>query len=275
MMVGDGPDRVDAEAEARDARLAGQGVLPRQDRHGGAAARRRRPLPAAVEQRVVRPERARGAGVGRAGHRLERRRTSGGRSRWRDRIPLRGRRRRRHGRRRAGHPSRPRPMARDEQRSRRRMRASVFRSTRSSATTRRSTSTRSLRRPVLSEMRARRLTSARGRVSLAHAIILGIVQGLSEFLPVSSSAHLTLVPWLFHWDDPGLAFDVALHVGTLIAVLWYFRAQWIALARAARRAGHCRRNAGASSFSSSPRSRARSPGSRWRSTPTARFAIRA
>jgi undecaprenyl-diphosphatase len=70
-------------------------------------------------------------------------------------------------------------------------------------------------------------------VSLWHAIVLGIVQGLSEFLPVSSSAHLTLVPWLFHWDDPGLAFDVALHVGTLIAVLWYFRAQWIALVRAA------------------------------------------
>jgi undecaprenyl-diphosphatase len=69
-------------------------------------------------------------------------------------------------------------------------------------------------------------------VSLAHAIILGIVQGLSEFLPVSSSAHLTLVPWLFHWNDPGLAFDVALHVGTLIAVLWYFRAQWIAMVRA-------------------------------------------
>ncbi|HEY2164363.1 MAG TPA: undecaprenyl-diphosphate phosphatase, partial [Gemmatimonadaceae bacterium] len=70
-------------------------------------------------------------------------------------------------------------------------------------------------------------------MSLAHAIILGIVQGLSEFLPVSSSAHLALVPWLLHWDDPGLAFDVALHVGTLIAVLWYFRVQWIALARAA------------------------------------------
>jgi undecaprenyl-diphosphatase len=69
-------------------------------------------------------------------------------------------------------------------------------------------------------------------VSLAHAIILGIVQGLAEFLPVSSSAHLALVPWLFHWDDPGLAFDVALHVGTLIAVLWYFRAQWVALVRA-------------------------------------------
>lgn len=70
-------------------------------------------------------------------------------------------------------------------------------------------------------------------MNLTHAIVLGIVQGLSEFLPVSSSAHLALVPWLLHWDDPGLAFDVALHVGTLIAVLWYFRAQWISLARAA------------------------------------------
>jgi len=70
-------------------------------------------------------------------------------------------------------------------------------------------------------------------VSLFHAIVLGIVQGLGEFLPVSSSAHLALVPWLFHWDDPGLAFDVALHVGTLIAVLWYFREQWIALVKAA------------------------------------------
>jgi undecaprenyl-diphosphatase len=62
---------------------------------------------------------------------------------------------------------------------------------------------------------------------------VSIVQGLGEFLPVSSSAHLALVPWLLHWDDPGLAFDVALHVGTLIAVLWYFREQWIALAKAA------------------------------------------
>lgn len=70
-------------------------------------------------------------------------------------------------------------------------------------------------------------------MSLWHAIVLGIVQGLAEFLPVSSSAHLALVPWLFHWDDPGLAFDVALHVGTLIAVLWYFRTQWMSLLRAA------------------------------------------
>ena len=65
------------------------------------------------------------------------------------------------------------------------------------------------------------------------ALVLGILQGLSEFLPISSSAHLTLAPWLLGWEDPGLAFDVALHLGTLIAVLWYFRAEWAALVRAA------------------------------------------
>jgi len=65
------------------------------------------------------------------------------------------------------------------------------------------------------------------------AIALGIIQGLSEFLPISSSAHLTLAPWLFGWEDPGLPFDVALHFGTLLAVLWYFRIEWLALIRAA------------------------------------------
>lgn len=65
------------------------------------------------------------------------------------------------------------------------------------------------------------------------ALVLGLLQGLGEFLPISSSAHLALAPWLFHWEDPGLAFDVALHVGTLVAVLWYFRREWVALARAA------------------------------------------
>lgn len=65
------------------------------------------------------------------------------------------------------------------------------------------------------------------------ALVLGILQGLSEFLPISSSAHLALAPWLFNWPDPGLAFDVALHLGTLIAVLWYFRAEWGRLTRAA------------------------------------------
>ena len=65
------------------------------------------------------------------------------------------------------------------------------------------------------------------------AIALGIIQGLSEFLPISSSAHLTLAPWLFGWEDPGLAFDVALHFGTLLAVLWYFRLEWLQLIKAA------------------------------------------
>ena len=57
------------------------------------------------------------------------------------------------------------------------------------------------------------------------AIILGIVQGVAEFAPISSSAHLIIVPWLFGWTDPllsGLAFDVALHLGTLAAVVIYF-----------------------------------------------------
>src|SRR3954471_24561170 len=54
------------------------------------------------------------------------------------------------------------------------------------------------------------------------AFVLGVVQGLSEFLPISSSAHLILVPRFMHWPDPGLAFDVALHLGTLLAVLVYF-----------------------------------------------------
>jgi len=66
-------------------------------------------------------------------------------------------------------------------------------------------------------------------VSVLHAIILGIVQGLSEFLPISSSGHLILVPELFGWNEltsnPSLnkTFDVALHMGTLIAAVWYFR----------------------------------------------------
>ena len=71
-------------------------------------------------------------------------------------------------------------------------------------------------------------------MNVLQAVVLGLVQGLSEFLPVSSSAHLALVPWLFGWRDPGLAFDVALHVGTLTAVLWYFRAEWWRLTLAAR-----------------------------------------
>src|SRR5574337_845643 len=63
----------------------------------------------------------------------------------------------------------------------------------------------------------------------AHAIVLGIVQGLAEFLPISSSAHLVLIPWFFGWDDPGLAFDVALHLGTLFALLVYYWREWLAM----------------------------------------------
>ena len=70
-------------------------------------------------------------------------------------------------------------------------------------------------------------------MNVFHALVLGIVQGLAEFLPISSSAHLSLVPYVFGWDDPGLAFDVALHLGTLGAVLWYFRDEWIKLTKAA------------------------------------------
>jgi undecaprenyl-diphosphatase len=62
---------------------------------------------------------------------------------------------------------------------------------------------------------------------LIEAIVLGIVQGLTEFLPISSTAHLILIPWLFGWKDPGLAFDVALHVGTLAAILIYFFRDWV------------------------------------------------
>ena len=63
---------------------------------------------------------------------------------------------------------------------------------------------------------------------ISHAIILGLVQGLTEFLPISSSGHLLIVPWLFNWndfDDESIekAFDVALHIGTLIAAIVYFR----------------------------------------------------
>ena len=67
---------------------------------------------------------------------------------------------------------------------------------------------------------------------LIQAIVLGIVQGLTEFLPVSSSGHLIVVPALLGWDDPfieSLAFSVMLHVATLLALLIYFRADWIRL----------------------------------------------
>lgn len=62
------------------------------------------------------------------------------------------------------------------------------------------------------------------------AVVLGIVQGVGEFLPISSSAHLVLVPWLMGWPYAGLTFDVALHVGTLFAVVSFFWRDWLQMA---------------------------------------------
>ncbi len=62
-----------------------------------------------------------------------------------------------------------------------------------------------------------------------HAIILGIVQGLTEFLPVSSSAHLNVFPWIFGWEEISESFDVALHLGTLLAICIFFFKDWINL----------------------------------------------
>jgi undecaprenyl-diphosphatase len=78
-------------------------------------------------------------------------------------------------------------------------------------------------------------------VSIFHAIVLGITQGLSEYLPISSSGHLILVPWLFGWDDFAgndhlkKTFDVALHMGTLAGALAYFRADVMRYSRASLR----------------------------------------
>jgi undecaprenyl-diphosphatase len=69
-------------------------------------------------------------------------------------------------------------------------------------------------------------------MTVSQAIVLGLVQGLGEFLPISSSAHLALVPWVAGWQDPGLAVDVALHLGTLVALLVYFRQDLVRLGRA-------------------------------------------
>jgi len=80
-------------------------------------------------------------------------------------------------------------------------------------------------------------------LEILQAIVLGVAQGLTEFLPISSSAHLIIIPWLFGWDSFGLAFDVALHLGTLAAILIYFRRDLIAIPRGliAERAALARR----------------------------------
>lgn len=66
-------------------------------------------------------------------------------------------------------------------------------------------------------------------MDMVQAVILGLVQGLGEFLPISSSAHLVLAPWLMNWAYFGLTFDIALHFGTLIAVVIYFWKDWLKL----------------------------------------------
>lgn len=65
--------------------------------------------------------------------------------------------------------------------------------------------------------------------AIIHALILGIVQGLTEFLPVSSSAHLNIFPWIFGWEEISESFDVALHLGTLLAILIFFYKDWLKL----------------------------------------------
>ncbi len=65
-------------------------------------------------------------------------------------------------------------------------------------------------------------------MNVLYAIVLGVVQGLTEMLPISSSAHLTIIPWIFNWDIPEW-FDVALHAGTLIAIVIYFFKDWLKL----------------------------------------------
>ena len=64
---------------------------------------------------------------------------------------------------------------------------------------------------------------------LYQVLVLAIVQSVTEFLPVSSTAHLALAPWLLGWNDPGLTFDIALHLGTLAAIVIYFFRDWVQL----------------------------------------------
>lgn len=68
-------------------------------------------------------------------------------------------------------------------------------------------------------------------MGLVEALILGLFQGITEFLPISSSAHLVLLPWLLGWQDPGLTFDVGLHLGTFLAVILYFWRDWWRIGR--------------------------------------------
>ncbi len=66
-------------------------------------------------------------------------------------------------------------------------------------------------------------------MEILFAAILGVIQGLTEFLPISSSAHLILIPWFFGWKPEGIAFDVSLHIGTAVAVISFFWKDWVNL----------------------------------------------
>ena len=94
-------------------------------------------------------------------------------------------------------------------------------------------------------------------MNIIQAIILGIVQGATEFIPISSSAHLVLVPWALGWPNPGLFFDTMLHWGTLVAVLAYFRRDWIAIIK-----GFFRSLGQAGPWSSAPGGRLADPNNR-------------
>ena len=73
------------------------------------------------------------------------------------------------------------------------------------------------------------------QIDVFQAAILGTIHGLTQFLPISSRAHLILIPWMLGWPSPGLTFDVALHLGTLAALLIYFFKDWVHLTAAAFR----------------------------------------
>lgn len=94
-------------------------------------------------------------------------------------------------------------------------------------------------------------------MSIIQAFVLGIVQGATEFIPVSSSAHLVLVPWVLGWPNPGLFFDTLLHWGTLAAVLTYFWRDWIAIVK-----GFLRSVVQAGPLNSTPGGRLADPSSR-------------
>jgi undecaprenyl-diphosphatase len=66
-------------------------------------------------------------------------------------------------------------------------------------------------------------------IEIIHSAIIGVVQGITEFLPISSSAHLVIIPYVFKWDYKGLGFDVALHLGTVLAIVAYFYKDWVTI----------------------------------------------